>query len=140
MLLPIRNFKFTLEIEGTIMGFSEVSGYDVKIKEIQYREGDHPVNTVRKLPGLVENGQITLKRGTDANLTLFKWINDVSNGKIETKTVTLTALDDSGKPASSWKVLKAWPVSYTISEFVGTGNEVVMENLVLTHEGMERDT
>lgn len=139
-MIPVRNYKFKLEIDGTELGFAEISGYDAKIKEIQYREGNYTVNTARKLPGLTEYGQITLKRGTDTTLTLFKWINDVSTGNIQTKTVTLTALGDDGSMAASWKVINAWPVSYNISEFQGTGNEVVMETLVLTHEGMTRDS
>jgi phage tail-like protein len=138
-MYPIRNFKYTLEIEGIQLGFSDVSGYDAKVKEITYREGDEALNTLRKLPGLMEYGQITLKRGTDDSQALFEWINDIGNGKITKKTVTLTAMDDEGSPAAVWKVINAWPVSYNVSEFKGSGNEVTIETLVLTHEGMTRD-
>ncbi|WP_310604513.1 phage tail protein [Anaerosporobacter sp.] len=138
-MMPIRNFKFTLEIEGVIIGFSDVSGYDAKVKEIQYREGDSKVNMVQKLPGLLEYGQITLKRGADNNRVLLKWIEEAGNGNPNPKTVTLTALSDQGKAVAIWKVINAWPVNYSISEFKGTGNEVAMETLVLTHEGMTRD-
>lgn len=138
-MYPIRNFKFTLEVDGMMMGFSDVSGYDAKIKEIEYREGNHAAGTVRKLPGLMEHGKITLKRGTDDNMALSRWISDAGAGKEVSKTVTLTAMGDDGKPAAIWKVINAWPVEYTLAEFKGTGNEVVMETLVLTHEGMTRD-
>lgn len=138
-MVPIRNYNFLLEIDGIQMGFSEVSGHDAKVKEIQYREGNSAVNTARKLPGLTEYGQITLKRGVDTNPALFKWIQDTSSGKIVQKTVTITSLGDDKTPAAIWKCINAWPVSYTISDFNALGNEVVIETLVFTHEGLTRD-
>jgi phage tail-like protein len=138
-MYPIRNFKYAMEIDGIQLGFSEVSGYDSKVKEITYREGNEALNNVIKLPGLMEYGQITLKRGVDESQVLFNWINETGSGKITKKTVTLTAMGDDGQPAAVWKVINAWPVSYTVSDFKGDGNEVVLETLVLTHEGMTRD-
>ena len=139
-MFPIRNFNFTLEMDGITLGFSEVSGYDAKVQEITYREGNHGPNTVRKLQGLLEYGQITLKRGADdASKVLFDWLNQADSKEIDRKTVTITALGDDKQPAASWKVIKAWPVNYSISDSKGDGNEIVIETLVLTHEGMVRD-
>ncbi len=138
-MYPIRNFNFTLEIDGITMGFNSVSGHDLKVKEVPYREGNHATNNVQKFPGLTEYGNITLKRGTDTNPALFKWISDVSSGTLVRKTATLTAMSYDKAPAAVWKIINAWPVSYTVSDFKGDGNEVVFETLVLAHEGMTRD-
>lgn len=140
-MFPIRNFNYTMTIDGIDLGFSEVSGYDAKVQEIPYREGNHGPNTVRKLQGLLEYGQITLKRGTDdVSGVLFDWLNEADSKEVTRKTVTVTALDDEKKPAASWRVINAWPVNYSISDFKGDGNEVVVETLVLTHEGMVRES
>lgn len=138
-MFVLRNFNFILEVDGLQTGFSEVSGIDAKIKPITYREGTFPANTVAKLSGLTEYGDITLKRGITDNMDLFNWINDVANGKVERKTVTLTALSEDRTPIAIWKMIEAWPVSYTVNEFKGDGNEISIETLVLTHEGMTRD-
>lgn len=135
----LRNFKFILEVDGLQTGFSEVSGIDQKVKEIPYREGTFPANTVAKLPGLTEYGNITLKRGVTDNMDLYNWINDITNGTIERKTVTLTVMNDANDPVAIWKMIEAWPVKYNVNEFKGDGNEITIETLELAHEGMTRD-
>ena len=59
-MLPYRNFRFRLEIDGLDAGsFSEVSGFDASIDVVEYRAGDDPAITPTKLPGLVKYGNIT---------------------------------------------------------------------------------
>lgn len=137
-MFPQRNFRFKLEIDGLEAGgFSEVSGYDASVDVIEYREGDE-VTTPRKLPGLTKYGNITLKQGASDSLVLFDWLNDISTGTIEMKTVTLTALDDEGNPSASWQIINAWPMRYQAPDFNGTGSEVAIETIEIAHEGMTR--
>ena len=138
-MLPYRNFRFRLEIDGLDAGsFSEVSGFDATIDVVEYRAGDDPAITPTKLPGLIKYGNITLKWGSSETMVLYDWLIDITEGTIEKKTVTLTALDEEGSPAASWRCINAWPVKYTTPDFNGTSSEVAIETIELAHEGLTR--
>lgn len=138
-MLPYRNFRFRLEIDGLDAGsFSEVSGFDATIDVVEYRAGDDPAITPTKLPGLIKYGNITLKWGAAETMVLYDWLIDITEGTIEKKTVTLTALDEEGAPAASWRCINAWPVKYTAPDFNGTASEIAIETIELAHEGLTR--
>ena len=138
-MLPYRNFRFRLEIDGLDAGsFSEVSGFDATMDVVEYRAGDDPAITPTKLPGLIKYGNITLKWGSSETMVLYDWLIGITEGTIEKKTVTLTALDEEGSPAASWRCINAWPVKYTAPDFNGTSSEVAIETIELAHEGLTR--
>ncbi len=138
-MLPYRNFRFRLEIDGLDAGsFSEVSGFDATMDVVEYRAGDDPAITPTKLPGLIKYGNITLKWGAAETMVLYDWLIDITEGTIEKKTVTLTALDEEGSPAASWRCINAWPVKYTAPDFNGTSSEIAIETIELAHEGLTR--
>lgn len=138
-MLPYRNFRFRLEIDGLDAGsFSEVSGFDATMDVVEYRAGDDPAITPTKLPGLIKYGNITLKWGSSETMVLYDWLIDITEGTIEKKTLTLTALDEEGSPAASWRCINAWPVKYTAPDFNGTSSEVAIETIELAHEGLTR--
>ena len=138
-MLPYRNFRFRLEIDGLDAGsFSEVSGFDATMDVVEYRAGDDPAITPTKLPGLIKYGNITLKWGSSETMVLYDWLIDITEGTIEKKTVTLTALDEEGSPAASWRCINAWPVKYTAPDFNGTSSEIAIETIELAHEGLTR--
>ena len=138
-MLPYRNFRFRREIDGLDAGsFSEVSGFDATMDVVEYRAGDDPAITPTKLPGLIKYGNITLKWGSSETMVLYDWLIDITEGTIEKKTVTLTALDEEGSPAASWRCINAWPVKYTAPDFNGTSSEVAIETIELAHEGLTR--
>ena len=138
-MLPYRNFRFRLEIDGLDAGsFSEVSGFDATMDVVEYRAGDDPAITPTKLPGLIKYGNITLKWGAAETMVLYDWLIDITEGTIEKKTVTLTALDEEGSPAASWRCINAWPVKYTAPDFNATSSEVAIETVEIAHEGMTR--
>ena len=135
---PHGKYRFRLEIDGLEAGgFSEGSGFDANIDVIDYREGDM-VQTPMKLPGLKKYGNITLKQGLTDSVILYEWIITGVDGAVDRKTVTITALDESGEPAASWQVINAWPMKYTAPDFNATSSEVAIEVLELAHEGMTR--
>ena len=138
-MLPYRNFRFRLEIDGLDAGsFSEVSGFDATMDVVEYRAGDDPAITPTKLPGLIKYGNITLKWGSSETMVLYDWLIDITEGTIEKKTVTLTALDEEGSPAASWRCINAWPVKYTAPDLNGTSSEIAVETIELAHEGLTR--
>ncbi|WP_432666845.1 phage tail protein [Wukongibacter baidiensis] len=134
---PIRNFRYKVSVGGAEAGFNEVTGFEVSIDTIEYREGDDPT-TPYKLPGLTKYSNITLKHGVTDSMDLYNWIKDCVEGKVERKVVTITALGEDGSPLATWEIVEAWPVKYTAPDFNATGSEVAIEAMELAHEGLKR--
>ena len=134
---PLRNFRFKVSVGGAESGFNEVSGFDISIDTIEYREGDDPT-TPYKLSGLTKYSNITLKHGVTDSMELYNWIKDCVEGKVEKKVVTIIALGEDGSALATWEIVEAWPVKYTAPDFNATGSEVAIESMELAHEGLKR--
>ena len=138
MAYPHGKFRYKVEIDGLDAGgFSEVSGFDVSIDVMEYREGDM-VQTPMKMPGLKKYSNITLKQGLADSMVLYDWIIMGVDAAAERKTITITLLDEEEAPAASWQVINAWPMKYTAPDFNAMSSEVAIEMLEIAHEGMIR--
>ena len=138
---PYRGFKFRVEIDGiTRAGFREASGLDASNDSVDYRDGDDKTSTIRKLPGLKKFSNITLKRGVTDDIDLWKWRKQVMDGKIKEarKNGRIILLDDEGNDAAEWDFVEAWPTKWTGATFNATANEVAIDTLEITHEGLDR--
>lgn len=139
---PHRQFNFRLEIEGAELGsFSDVALGAAVTEVVEYREGTDR-SGVRKLPGLTRYSNVTLKRGITRSLDLYGWHRAVAEGRIgdARKNVTLTLRDETGSDVARFILRNAWPVKYEAPSFSASGNEVAIEILELTHEGLERES
>lgn len=138
---PFRNFNFTVEIEGVAtVHFAEVDVPDASIEVVEYREGGALGSSTIKLPSRVSYSNLVLRRGVATDLTLYEWFDAVRNGNLFRRNVVITLLDAERTPVRVWKLYRAWPVKYTGPKLCGKGNEVVIEELVITHEGLEVET
>ena len=137
---PFRNFRFLVEIDGiTQAGFREVTIPDSAQDPIEYREGNEPP-TVRKIPGLVKYGNVSLKWGITDSLEIYEWRRLVEQGKTKDarKNMAIVLLDEEGNPTSRWEFRQAWPTKYDAPDLNATGNEIAIETLEIVHEGMQR--
>jgi phage tail-like protein len=135
---PYLNFRFLLEIDGLIRGgFSEVSGLQVEVDTEDYQEGG--VNDfVHKLPKGARHQNLVLKRGMTDSGVLWKWHEDVINGKIEFKSGRIIILDYEGTEKVHWRFKDAFPVKWVGPDFRADGNNVAIETLELIHKGFQR--
>jgi phage tail-like protein len=118
--------------------FTEVSGLDVTVTPIEYRNGSEDT-TVRKMPGLRKFSNITLKRGVMGDLGFWTWIKSVLDGKVQRADGTITLLDESRTPVMQWRFRRGWPCHWTGPTLSATKNEVAIETLEICHEGLEVD-
>lgn len=125
--------------EGTIVGgFSDVSGLGFEVQYAEYRNGNEKVNTVRKVQNTFKVDDVTLKRGLVGSTDLATWLEGVRNGRIDSRTVTISLLDEARKTVASWKLLFAQPKKWTGPTLAAKGGtETAMEELILTHQGIE---
>jgi len=134
---PLPKFHFKVEWGGSKIGFTEVSGLEVSIETIEYRDGASPEYHKMKMPGMQSFSNITMKRGIfQGDNDFYEWWNTVALNKIERRDVTIALLNEAHEPVVVWKVKNAWPVKVQSAELSSTGNEVAIETIELAHEGL----
>ncbi len=135
---PLRNFRFRVEIDGIQQaGFSDVTGFDVTVDPIEYREGNDPTH-VRKLTGLTKYGNVTLKWGVTDSMVLYEWHRQIVNGDIQRKNIAIVVVDESGADKARWEIVEAWPSKYDPADLNAKGNEISVEMLEICNEGITR--
>lgn len=119
------SYHYTLSLLGPsgpatpLGGFSDASG-------------------LQKITGMDKVGDITLKRGVVDSSSLWNWISQVrSAGGAIHRSVAAVLRDRSNNPVQSWKLRNATPKKYTGPPLGGKGSDVAMEELILSHEGLE---
>lgn len=134
--LPSFYFKVSVTDVGDI-SCSEVSGLETEYDMIEYRAGDSPVFTKQKMPGMKKASDVTLKKGIfKDDKAMWDWINSIKLNTIKRATVTISLLDESGKPVKTWELTNAWPKKITVEGFKADGNTAAIETLILAHEGV----
>lgn len=134
---PLSKFYFQVDWGGTQIGFHEVSGLDIEVEVIEYRQGASPEFSKIKMPGMKKFSNITLKRGSfNGDNEYFSWLNTIQLNTVERRTITISLLDEEGNPAITWKVNKAFPVKLASTDLKAEGNEVAIETLEIAHEGL----
>ncbi len=136
---PYGNFNFRVEIDGVDAGqFTAVDGLSIEQEIIEYTSGAEP-NIIRKLPGKVKYGNLTLKRGVVSGDTLWDWIQASFNadGDIPMKDGVLILEDHRGNEITRYNFYNAWPAKWQGPIFNASANDVAIEEIVLAVEGFE---
>lgn len=134
---PLPKFHFRVEWGGERLGFTEVTGLDMQVEPIEYRDGNSPEYSKIKMPGMQKFSNITLKRGSVAgDSDFYKWINKISLNKAERRDVIIKLLNERHDPVLSWKAKNTFPIKLQASDLKADGNEVAIETLELAHEGL----
>lgn len=143
---PYTCFNFLVDLGDGVTdspqaGFSELSGLGMEVQLIEYRTGNSRENAVMKIPGLTKTSDVTLKRGVIGSLNLYQWLDQIRNGDVNamrTVTIQLQNEDHTGI-VQTWKLLRARIVKHTSGPFNAKGNDVAMEEMVLTYERLEME-
>lgn len=154
---PLRNFKFIVTINppsgaSITLGFMSVSGLNITVDVIAYREGGYNTTT-QKMPGQADFSPITLSRGVavgrteDINwmkqlFTVMQGTGNTAPGTDFRRTVDVKILDHpvtvSSVPIKAWfRIFNAWPTSIAWSDLDAGANQLFISQLVLAHEGFD---
>lgn len=133
---PYAAFNFIVSIENVaVAGFSECTGLSNESAIIEYRNGNE-VATNHKLPGLIKYADCELKRGFTDSLDLWKWRKAVLDGTTSRKDGSITLLNEARQPVLTWNFIAAWPSKWDGPALGAGKNEVAIEGLRISHEGM----
>lgn len=135
---PYRGFRFRIEIDGiSVAHFSEVSGLQAETETEPYEEGG--VNDfVHQLPKRTKFPHITLKRGITDIDELWKWHQEVVNGKFKRKNGSIILLSEAGEDTWRWNFSKAFPVKWTGPDLKADSATVAFEAIELAHNGIKK--
>ncbi|MEH6763785.1 phage tail protein [Aequorivita antarctica] len=136
---PLPKFYFSVRLgsQDNTVSFQEVSGLETETQPIEYRHGDNKLFSTIKMPGITKTGNVTLKRGIFVNDNNFwRWFDAVKMNTITKETVTIQLLDETGSPTMTWTLTNAWPTKITGTDMKADANEVAVETLELSHEGL----
>ena len=135
---PYKVFRFVVEINGIqVGGFSEVTGLEVRTEVDEQREGG--VNDyVHKIPKETRYPNLTLKRGITDATGLWDWHQQIVQGDIQRKTVSVILRDAQQQEKWRWIFRDAYPVKWNGTDLNATGNTVAVESVELAHHGMTK--
>lgn len=137
MTYPLPVFHYQVDWGGTRGGFTEVSGLDIEIQPIEYREGNSPIYSTTKMPGIPKYTNVTLKRGiVSGDNEFYEWLITARLNQVERRDVTISLLNDEHESVMRWKVRNAWVTKLEGPVLNATANEVAIETLELAHEGI----
>nr|WP_321236390.1 phage tail protein [uncultured Psychroserpens sp.] len=143
---PLPKFHFKVEwgeggnTDEQDLRFTEVSGLDVEVEMIEYRDGNSPEYSKVKMPGMIKYSNVTLKRGMFQGLGSYgDWYNTIVLNKVERRTVTIKLLNEEHQPVVTWRLNNAWPVKIQSTDLKGDGNEVAIETMEIAHEGLTQE-
>lgn len=137
MAYPLPVFHFAVEWGPATITFSEVSGLNIEVQPIEYRDGASRDFSTTKRPGLTKYGNLTLKRGVFAgDNDYFNWIQKNIHNQTERRDIIVKLLNDEHNPVMVWKIRNAWATKLTAPDMKASANEAAIESLEIAHEGV----
>jgi len=67
---------------------------------------------------------------------LWDWRKKVIDGKTERQTGSIVLVDEAGNDKLRWNFVQGWPSKWAGPSFNAVNNEVAIESLEITHEGI----
>src|SRR5258708_3071801 len=139
---PISAHQFALEVQGvTEATFREAAGVGSEHSVIEQKEqGPKGDTVVGKRAGKLKWQNITLKRGMTTNTELWKWRQQVIDGKIEDARLdgSVVGYDEDGEEKIRYNFRRGWPSKWESSGMNANGNDPVIEAIEIAHEGLVR--
>jgi phage tail-like protein len=143
---PYVQFNFLVDLgngntTGADAGFQEISNVGMEVTVAEYRNGNSPENSVRKITGLNKATDVTLKRGVIGSLNLYQWLDDIRNGnQMAERTIKISLQnEDHTQVVQTWKLLRARIIKHVSGPFNAKGTDVAMEELTLAYERLEME-
>jgi phage tail-like protein len=124
---------------STIVGFREVTGLDAELEIEEYREGGRN-EFAHRFAKYATFPNVVCRRGLTKSMALWAWYETTLHGLARPpRTNVLVVLNDAGhRPVAAWMVIRALPERLLGPELRADVNDVVVEALELSHEGIQR--
>lgn len=135
---PLPKFYFKIDL-GSVkdVPFQEVSGLEAEARPIEYRGVNSSVFSTIKMPGIVKSGNVTMKKGIfKSDNAFWEWYGGIKMNTIERQNVVIKLCDEGGNPTMVWTLANAWPTKISSTDINADANEVAVETIEFSHEGL----
>ena len=141
---PLIGFNFKLDVGDSISGFfTEVSGLGSSNETIEHKVvNEKGLEIVMKMPGRLTWDDITLKRGVTSSMDVWAWRQLVVNGDMEgaRQNGSIVMYDRNLNEVVRYNFEGGWPSSYTGGDVSSEGDNIIIEEITIVHEGLIRET
>jgi len=130
------NAQFSVEIEGLANSrFEQVLLPEIGVEVVEYREGNDPERSTRKLPGRPYLSNLVLRRGFTGLLDLYQWWLQMAQGQVDARrSVAVTLLDEERNPVTRWIFHNAFPTRYNFSPLDAMDGSTLVESVDLAFD------
>jgi phage tail-like protein len=132
---------FALELDGVEMArFTGCSGLSYTTEVVEYQEVANGKTVIRKRPGRTKYDDISLKRGLSVNADLTDWHQKVLDGAVERSSGSIVIYNPAGEEVDRWNFEQGWPSKWSASDLDAGSDDVIIEEMTITHELLVRAT
>lgn len=138
MTVPLPSANFRVEIDGIVRSrFTSVEGMGSEVDVVEEREGSDPRHS-HKVPGSVHTHNLVLRWPTDDNRELNDWHQHILDGQADRRQGAIVLLDQAGNERVRWNFVAGWPTKWQGPSLNAEGDDLAIETLELTYEGITR--
>lgn len=113
--------------------FQEVSGLSVSLETEDFIEGGENRN-IFSLPVRTTYADLELKRGIVSNSGITKWIQKgVRDFEFYPANLIITLMNESHQPLTTWNVVNAIPIEWTIGSLNAMESGILIESIKLKY-------
>lgn len=135
---PLPKFYFAVRFlsQNIEASFQEISGADVDSDIIEYRHSESELFSTVKIPGIQKAQNVILKNGIFKKVDFQNWSKAIKDNVITRETVIIKLFDETNTPIMTWTLSNVWPTKITTTDFNDNINDIAVETLELSHEGI----
>jgi phage tail-like protein len=134
--------RFSLTVDGyEIAQFSQLTGISTEVDVIDFMENTSRAESIiKKLPGRHKPPTIVLKRGKNMSMEMWAWHEAVLQGDIAgaRKSGSIVMYAPDGSPVARYHFENGWCAKITIGELRAGSSEVLMEEVTIVCEHLQR--
>jgi phage tail-like protein len=148
------SFRYIIEIEkagsaAVAAAFSSFSGVKMRVDTMKVRTGAEPRGVMDAYPVLTQFDNVTFTRGVVGDLSFLEWILSAApddsraatgkSGADKYRDISVSALNEAGKRAITWTLVRALPVAYELGEMQSTQSALLTESVEFMINGFRRE-
>lgn len=138
----LQTSRFGVEVDGVVLGlFKGCSGLESTTEVIKYKStGPKGKLFTQNIPGHTTFGDIVLKQSLGGSPALWDWRQEVVDGTFDKfrRTGAVVLFDEKGDERERYKFTDGFPSSWKFNELDSGADEIVVQEVTISHEGIER--
>jgi len=125
--------EFAISQNKSDVRFQTVSGLSVEYDMEEYKEGGEN-RFVHKLPVRTKYADLVMKRGMLTDSEVTKWLLAAfQDREFKPSDINIILMNEKGEPLRTWKVTRAVPKKWVVSDLNSSENSIVIETLEMSY-------